>query len=283
MTTNAMHPRLTVSQVSSWNWSLDEDLAFYHRAGIDRVSTHLRKLEATGDAELAARRVADAGLQVTSLLAASPFQLDDPASYLDASYALGHVLDLAKILGTRTVVVTSGPAGRLSWERAADALEEALRGTLREAEREGLEVLLEFTNPLRTDISFVHTLRDAIELAWRLDTRVCMEMTACWYERNLAGTIASGVDAIGLVQVSDYAVGTLNTPNRLVPGDGDIPITRILRQLFDAGYPGRIEIEIVGPRIDEEGYESAIRRSIEWLGTELDELGAGPPATVAPI
>jgi sugar phosphate isomerase/epimerase len=274
-----MHPRLTVSQVSSWSWSLDDDLEFYRRAGINRVGAHLRKLEATGDAEAAAKRMVDAGLEVTSLLAASPFHLDDPSSFLDAAYALGQALDLARLLGTPMVVITSGPAGQLSWERAADSLEEALRPTLREAEREGLEILLEFTNPLRTDISFVHTLRDAMELAWRLDTRVCLEITACWYERNLAGNIASGIDAIGLVQVSDTAVGTLDTPNRLVPGDGDIPITRILRHLLDAGYSGYLEIELVGPRIDEEGYESAIGRSIDWLGEQLDELGAGPPST----
>ena len=33
---------------------------------------------------------------------------------------------------------------------------------------------------------FVHTLRDAIDLARRLDTGVCMELNACWAERGLA-------------------------------------------------------------------------------------------------
>ena len=127
---------------------------------------------------------------------------------------------------------------------------------------------LEHTNSLRVDVSFVHTLRDAIELARRLDIHVCMEVNACWAERDLARTIANNVDRIGIVQVSDYAIGTLSTPNRLVPGDGDIPLRRIIGQLLAAGYGGAFDLELVGPKIEEEGYRRAIARSCDYL-TEL--------------
>ena len=67
-------------------------------------------------------------------------------------------------------------------------------------------------------MGFVHTLRDAIDLARRVDLGVCVEVNACWAERDLASTIADGIDRIRLVQVSDYAIGTTSTPDRLVPG-----------------------------------------------------------------
>ena len=76
------------------------------------------------------------------------------------------------------------------------------------------------------------------------------------------------------VQVSDYAIGTLSTPDRLVPGDGDIPIERILGDVLDAGYTGMFDIELIGPRIEDEGYASAIGRSVDWLGAALTRLGA---------
>src|SRR6266487_4329133 len=85
---------------------------------------------------------------------------------------------------------------------------------------------------------------------------------------------AAGVDRLRLVQVSDFAVGTLSTPNRLVPGDGDIPLERILGQVLAAGYEGAFDLELIGPRIEEEGYRSACRRSIDQLGDMLDTLGA---------
>ena len=84
----------------------------------------------------------------------------------------------------------------------------------------------------------------------------------------------AGADRLRLVQVSDFAVGTLSTPNRLVPGDGDIPLERILRQVVAAGYEGCFDLELIGPRIDEEGYGSACRRSVDWLAEMLDALGA---------
>jgi sugar phosphate isomerase/epimerase len=121
-------------------------------------------------------------------------------------------------------------------------------------------------------VGFVHTLADAVDLARRLDVGVCMEVNACWAERGLATTIAAGVDRLRLVQVSDYAVGTLSTPNRLVPGDGDIPLERILSLVLAAGYPGCFDLELIGPRIEEEGYRSACTRSIERLSDLLAAL-----------
>ena len=66
-------------------------------------------------------------------------------------------------------------------------------------------------------------------------------------------------------------------PSNEIAGDGDIPLRRILGGLLDAGYRGFFELEILGPRIEAEGYESAVRRSLAHLGTLLEELGAGPP------
>jgi len=115
----------------------------------------------------------------------------------------------------------------------------------------------------------VHTLRDAIDLARRLDIQVCLEINACWAERDLQRTIVDGIDRIGIVQVSDFAVGTLSTPNRLVPGDGDIPLARIIGWLLAAGYDGVFDLELVGPRIEEEGYRSALSRSCDYLSALL--------------
>ena len=44
----------------------------------------------------------------------------------------------------------------------------------------------------------------------------------------------------GLVQVSDYVLGDRTTPCRAVPGDGAIPLERIIGDVLDAGYAGRV-------------------------------------------
>jgi sugar phosphate isomerase/epimerase len=272
-----VHPRISVSQVSSRSWTIDDDLAFYEEQGIERIGVWMTKLAADGDPLTAAGQIVAHGPRVSSLAVANPFALEDRRDWPGQAETLSEAIDVAKALACDTIVLPFGRGTSLGWERSADALEEALGPTLREAQRQGIWFLLEFTNPLRTDVSFVHSLRDALDLSWRLDTGVCMEITASWYERNLVGSIHAGVAGIGLVQVADYAIGTHDTPNRLVPGDGDIPLERIIGQLLETGYEGLFELELIGPAIDAEGYGSAIARSIDWLDKVFDQLGAGPP------
>jgi sugar phosphate isomerase/epimerase len=264
-----MHPRVSLSAISTASWGLDEDLAFYAEAGITNVGISAAKLERFGWDD-GARRVVDAGLRVTNVIGLGPFQLDHPDGWESQRGRLVRALDAATSMGAECVVFTTGPAGPLLWEDAADAFEAAFAPVLADARRRGVPFAIEHTNSLRVDVSFVHTLRDALDLARRLDTGVCMEVNACWAERGLGETIANGVDRLRLVQVSDFAVGTLSTPNRLVPGDGDIPLERILGQVLDAGYERCFDLELIGPRIEEEGYRSACRRAIDRLGEMLD-------------
>lgn len=268
-----MHPRISLSAISTFAWSLEEDLAFYADAGITNVGISVAKLERAGW-EAGTRQVADAGLRVTNLIGLGPFHLDAPDGWDDQRERIRRALDTAEAVGAECVVFTTGPAGRLTWEEAAAALEGALDPVLADARGRGIPFALEHTNSLRVDVGFVHTLGDVVDLARRLGTGVCMEINACWAERGLADTIATAAGTFRLVQVSDYAVGTLSTPNRLVPGDGDIPLERILDRVLTAGYGGCFDLELIGPRIDEEGYAAAAGRSIQRLGEMLRTLDA---------
>src|SRR6476661_11241228 len=270
-----MHPRACVSAISTFGLPLDEDLAFWARHDIDTVGVSVAKLERFGWVE-GTRLVADAvarGLRVANLIGLGPFHLADPTQWTQQQERLLHTLDTAVAVGAECMVFTTGPFAPLSWEEAADALERALEPVLAVARERDVPFAIEHTNSLRVDVGFVHTLRDAIDLARRLDTGVCMELNACWAERDLAATVRDGVDVLRLVQVSDYAVGTLSTPNRLVPGDGDIPLPRIVGDVLAAGYPGCFDLELIGPAIDEEGYETAVPRAVARLTELLDGAG----------
>ena len=268
-----MHPRVSLSAISTFSWTLDEDLAFYEAAGVQAIGASLAKLEAAG-LEDGARRLRDAGLRVTNLIGIGPFVLADPSRWGPQRDRVRRALDAAEAVGAECLILTTGPAGPLPWEDAADALADALAPLVDDAARRAIPFGLEHTNSLRVDVGFVHTLHDAVDLARRLGVGVCVEVNACWAERALDATFRDGVDVFRIVQLSDYAVGTLSTPNRLVPGDGDIPLERIVGQLLAAGYGGCFDLELIGPRIDEEGYAAASRRAIDRVGTLLDGLDA---------
>jgi sugar phosphate isomerase/epimerase len=264
-----------VSAISTFKLSLAEDLAFWDAHGISNVGVSVAKLEAYGW-DLGTPLVVDAvagGLNVVDLIGLGPFLLADPGRWERQRERLVRSIDTAVAVGARSIIFTTGPFAPLTWEEAADALEQALEPVLHEARAANIDFAIEHTNPLRVDVGFVHTLRDAIDLARRLDTGVCMELNACWAERGLATTINDGIDRIRLVQVSDFKVGTVASSQRLVPGDGDIPIRRILGELVAAGYPGSFELELIGDAITGEGYDVAVPRAVTALERLLAELG----------
>ncbi len=268
-----MHPRVSLSAISTFGWTLDQDLAFYEEAGIGAIGASLAKLEAAGLDE-GARRLRDAGLRVTNLIGIGPFVLSDPGQWERQRDRVRRALDAAEAVDAECLILTTGPAASLTWEDAADALAAALAPVVDDARRRGIPFGLEHTNSLRVDVGFVHTLRDVVDLARRLEIGVCVELNACWAERGIGDTLRDGVDTFRIVQVSDFAIGTLSTPNRLVPGDGDIPLERLLGHLLAAGYRGVFDLELIGPRIDEEGYAAASRRAVDRVGALLDQLGA---------
>ena len=255
-----MHPRISVSAISTFSWDLERDIDFWAEAGVTNVGVSMKKLGEYG-IEKGVRRLRDAGVTVSNVIGTGT-----------SGIAAG--VDAAAELDAGCVVFTTGRAGTGAWEVAATALEEALAPVVAKAAALGVPLALEHTNSLRADVGFVHTLRDAIDLARVLDIGVCMEINACWGERALGDTIAAGVDRIRLVQLSDYVIGTLATPDRSVPGDGDIPFDRIVGQVLEAGYSGAFDLELIGPRIEAEGYEKAVPRAVEAVEALLERLGA---------
>jgi sugar phosphate isomerase/epimerase len=267
----AARPPVAVSAVSSWAWSLNEDLAFWREAEIGDVGLSLRKLEDTGFVPGAAR-IRDAGLRVSSIGEVGWFVLSEPASWPAQRERLLAAVEAAATVSAGCIVVTTGPAGPLDWDDAAAAFGAALAPVAAACREAGVACAVENTSSLRLDLSFVTTLVDALDLARVNDISVCVELNSCWAERDVHETLRGNVDALALIQVSDFVVGTLSTPDRAVPGDGDIPLADLLHAAVAAGYERPLEIELVGPRIEAEGYGSVIRRSRAHIEAILDDL-----------
>ena len=108
-----MHPRVSLSAISSFRWTLDEDLAFYERGGITAIGASLAKLEAAGIDD-GARRLRDAGVRVSNLIGIGPFELDNPAQWVGQRDRLRHALDAAEAVGAECMILTTGPARQLT-------------------------------------------------------------------------------------------------------------------------------------------------------------------------
>jgi sugar phosphate isomerase/epimerase len=266
-----LHPRVSINALSSFNWPLERDLALMAELGVRHFGFPMLKVEADIQGGIAAIR--ESGLAVACVAASA-----SNSSLLDGEAALAVLkpaIDTAATLGSPLCYFTSGksPPGGTT-DAAYEALVTGLQPAQAYAAERGVRLAIENNSTTTRHIGFVHTLRDAIQLAVDADIDICLELQNCWLERGLAGLFRAHAGRLGIVQVSDYLVGEDMRLNRRVPGDGSIPLVWLIQQLLEAGYQGLFEIEVLGPRIEEEGYAAAIRRSADWLSDLLNRLGA---------
>lgn len=253
------HPRISVNSICSMGQSFEEDMALWADLGVDNVGLISPKMAAAGP-ERSAEEVTDAKLIVSSMSTYRP----DIVEWLPFTAAVG-----CEVLYTVT-----GTFGPVPWEEAARRFCDEMAPVVARAGEHGVRLALEPTNPLRSDVSFVFSVRDAIDLARMAGTGIVVDFYSAWYERDLARLVRDHIDLVALVQIGDYRLGTFDIPNRCALGDGDIPVERLMATLLDAGYAGPFDLEILGPEIEAEGYREPILRSVERATAILEGLGA---------
>src|SRR6266851_4834275 len=163
------------------------------------------------------------------------------------------------------LLVLPGPAGALSWEEAAGRARPLVEVLLGDAEQARVRLALEPVSQLRVDLGFLHSFDEALDFAEAFGSPwlgVVLELNNAWVERRLYANIRARTARIAIVQVSDFKVGTMCASERVVIGDGDIPLRRLCGALAEAGYDGWYDIELLGPAIEAEGYEAVVPRAI---------------------
>jgi sugar phosphate isomerase/epimerase len=270
------HPRLSVNSVSSYRQPLAADIAMWRDLGVEHVGLILPKIAEIGW-DTARDMVTTAGLRVSTIFGPTYRPLDADRAlgwWVADQQATVDTIEFAASIGAASVYVCSGAAPTFTWDEAADAFCEMVAPAVARGDELGVPLLVEPTNPLRADLSFVFWQRDAMDLARQAGTKVMLDLQSCWYERGLEQVVRKNIDLVGLTQISDYVIGTTETGNRVVPGDGDIPLERLLAMALDAGFEGSFDLEVMGPRVEEEGYHSSVRRAVERASELLDRLGA---------
>jgi sugar phosphate isomerase/epimerase len=274
-----VHPRLSVNTIGFGAVPVREILDDLLDRGITVLGVPMMQLE-TGGLAANLAIVRERGVDVVTTVVPMAFTLNQPERWPGERRRLISGLDVAAELGCSVLYSTTGPASGLTWDDAAARFGEAVQPVVAHAEAVGVRFAIENTTTMRADLGFVHVLADAVELAHRSGVALCADLFAAWTDRHLEQTLAGHAAEFALVQVADFVLGTLQTPDRAVPGDGDIPIARQLRALAEGGYAGRVELELLGPRITDEGPARATARGLRALEKLLaaDAGDAGVPS-----
>lgn len=269
-----MHPRVSLHQVAMIDASTTAFVDHCRAIGVPHMTLATTSLTQPGGIAEAKAALAAGGPRVECLnhpFAPRPDLAGDDGG---ATARLLEAIDIAAGLGARSIYMVTGARGSLEWEGAAARFAELVAPCRAMAASKGVKLLVENAPAFNADRHMAHTLADTILLAETAGIGICIELHACWAEAGLKALFRRAMPITGLVQVSDYVLGDRCTPCRAVPGDGVIPIERLLGQVIEAGYEGVFDLELVGPRIEAEGARAATRRAAENLSEILTKLGA---------
>jgi sugar phosphate isomerase/epimerase len=265
-----MHPRLSVSEMCTYPWPLAQELELWDELGVRQVGLISAKVDAFG------RDAAIAALQQRSMVATTVitgmFDLSDPTGWEATRETINNSIDLAAEVGGCTYF-TSGRRDGRSFDDLTAAFADAVAPCAVYAAQRGVRLAIEPS--LRTDVSFVHTLRDGTDVAARAGIDVIADLGNSWMERDVEDTVRRAGARIAAVQLSDAVYGTTDHPSpggRVVPGDGDLALDAFIEAALDTGYTGAFELEVVGPAIEAEGHGVALRRSVERANALLHEV-----------
>ena len=259
--------RLSLNTATVKHATLREAVDAAARAGYGAVGLWRDRVQEIG-ADAAAKIVADAGLQVSSLCRGGFFTAVSPQSVAAALEDNTRAIEEAATVGTRELVLVVGglPANGTPGEpvradaTAADRDVAAARARVAErladlapvAHDHGVRLVIEPMHPLFTaDRGVVATLAQALDLAAPhdpADVGVVVDTYHVWWDPALADSVArAGREGrIAGYQIGDWVLplkaDTLNS--RGYVGDGYIDFPTITRWVTAAGYAGPVETEI---------------------------------------
>ena len=254
--------RLSINQTTTVRWSLPEALEEFRLAGARGIGVSLNRLRECGVAE-GRRRLRQSGLTATSLGWVGGFTGANGHSFDDAIADARSALRAAREINAGSLIVVPGALCGHIRSHARRLLIEALVDLADQATDADVRLAIQPMHPLFEDEwSFLTSLDGAMDVLTRFNhTHVGMAFGTyhLWQEPKLIERIPEIAPYVSVVQLSDWRRPPRCDNDRLLPGDGSIPLTDIVQAFESAGYRGAYEIEVWSRDLWKQDHRTLIR------------------------
>lgn len=244
--------KLGISEFTTMPWSFEQDLDRYARAGADAIEVVEAKLDPARYAEqmaaIAAADLSISGVQPKVRTFFASRMAPEPQALADRTAALRQSIErLARYAPGAPFITSTGAHPRGDMAEAMRVVADQLRTLAPVAADHGVRLALEPLNPTSVNAeSAIWTVDQAltvIEDAGRDEVGICLDYWNVWQNADIEAAIARAGDRIFTVQASDWRVPR-SFADRIVPGDGVIPLSRLVAATHAAGFRGAYVTEI---------------------------------------
>ena len=259
-------PKLSISDITTYNWTFEQDIVNYPKAGIEGVGIFRDKLHNYG-IEKGIALLEDSPLEVANLVGAG-FFLSNPASTVEQiKHGIEDTLEaiaLAQRLKTEVILMLTGSANTFFQTQATaeELVVTALKEVAPVAKAAGIKLALEPIHPKYDGFTFLRTIPQTMDIIERVgsdNVGLMFDTYHLWETENLLENIALAGDRIFSVHINDeekdYAPGN----DRTIMGRGIIPLKEILDAVAATGYDGFYDVEIMSGEIWAMDYNEVLR------------------------
>tara|TARA_Y100001933_G_scaffold230321_1_gene247329 strand:- start:254 stop:1132 length:879 start_codon:yes stop_codon:yes gene_type:complete len=277
--------RIAISQLATLRWGLAEELCHYTEHGFDAISLWRPKLSDFYLYE--ARELLDsAGMRVSSVQWPGGFTGSEGQTFRESLEDAYEAIDLAEQLDCPLVVLRTGSRAGHTLSHARRLIRLAIEELAPAAEAAGVTLVVK---PSQDEASFLTTLGDALTILEDSDcpnVGLAIDLWSCSEELISFQGSRSVFERIKIASVADRVDGISSGCERLPPGVGDLPLTGLLRLLFESGYRGEIEFDPVGQTVSSMGYEellASIRRYVDDFQNDINVIGSNACRSAYPL
>lgn len=252
VTTQSVEPRslcerLALNQLTTLRNCLATDLECYQRYGVPAVGLSWQKLVRYG-VRRSVRKIQQSQLPVSSLGWIGGFTGENGYSLPEAMTEARKVIRVAAQVRAGSVTVVTGPQSGHIRSHAMRILAGSLAELSDFAATYGVELALQPMHPLFCrNWTFIHSLDDAIELMDRVNhpqLKLAFGTYHLWEEAGLLRRIEEIASRVAIVSLADWGDVPRHENDRLLPGDGRLPLPEMISAFERGGFLGWYELEV---------------------------------------
>jgi sugar phosphate isomerase/epimerase len=255
---------LSMNEITTFRWSLEEDVEYYQRAGYRSIGVWRQKL-ADKDEEQAIDLLAASGLGVSNLLWAGGFTGSDGRTFEESIHDATHALKLAAALKAGCLVIYSGGRNNHTYRHAGRLLRTALDELLALSETIEVPLAIAPMHPAcAADWTFLTNLDMVVELIHDVKSdylKVAYDTYHFPIGPRHRQSLVDLAPYIGVVHLGDRQVPPSLDQEYCPLGQGRLPLIEIVTTLQDAGYSGAFDVKLFGPDIQLSDYWILLEQS----------------------
>lgn len=256
--------RLSMNEITTFRWSLDEDIRNYLSAGYESIGVWLQKLSDYGE-EAAIDLLADSPLRISNAVWAGGFTGSDGRTLNESIMDTVRALRLCAAIQAGCLVVYAGGRNNHTFRHAERLLRTALDELVAVAEIVEVPLALEPVHPACAgEWTFLTDLNHALCLVQEYDSPF-LKLAIDTYHFSLEGShrdlLARLVPHLAIVHLGDRRNSANNELDHCLLGTGRVPISDTLTTLLEAGYDGDFDVKLIGREIETVDYWDVLRQS----------------------